>query len=100
MIGLTYFIYFIVSWFVLTILDVITTKHRAKYNMAKLTWLSAVMMIAPAIIIPIVSWFHNWMFVAYAVVLFTTDFYITPKLLPWALKDWQHKTKMLLCLHK
>lgn len=87
MIGLTYFIYFIVSWFVLTILDVITTKHRAKYNTVKLIWLSAVVMIAPAVFIPIVSWFHNSMFVAYAVVLFTTDFYITPKLLPWALKD-------------
>lgn len=87
MIGLTYFIYFIVSWFVLTILEVITTKHRAKYNTVKLIWLSAVVMIAPAVIIPIVSWFHNWLFVAYAVVLFTTDFYITPKLLPWALKD-------------
>lgn len=103
MIGLSYFIYFLFSWFVLTTIEVVMTKraHRkADFNRTKLIWVSAVMMIAPAVIIPIVSWFHYLMFMVYVIALLATDAFIKPKLLPWALKDWQHKTKMLLCLHK
>lgn len=90
MIGLSYFIYFVVSWAMLTAIEVITTKrshHRADFNTTKLIWLSAVMMIAPAVTVPIIPWFHHAMFGVYIVVLFVADGYVKPKLLPWALKD-------------
>ena len=103
MIGLSYFIYFLFSWFVLTTIEVVMTKrsHRqADFNRIKLVWLSAVLMIAPAVTVPIIPWFHHVMFGVYVVVLLVADGYVKPKLLPWALKDWQLKTKMLSCLHK
>lgn len=90
MIGLSYFIYFVFSWVVLTAIEVIMTKRsyrRADFKMAKLMWLSAVMMIAPAVTVPIIPWFHHAMFGVYVVALFVADGYVKPKLLPWALKD-------------
>lgn len=90
MIGLSYFIYFVFSWVVLTAIEVIMTKRSyrsADFKMAKLMWLSAVMMIAPAVTVPIIPWFHHAMFGVYVVVLFVADGYVKPKLLPWALKD-------------
>ena len=87
MIGLTYFIYFVVSWLILITIEVVMTKRRADYNMTKLIWLMAVVTIFPAVIVPIVSWFHYAMFIVYIIALTIADGFIKPKLLPWALKD-------------